>query len=285
MTAPTDTDNGKRALDELFSQTSQYRSAEAFSDLIKFISNFRFYSPYNAMLIHVQKPGATFVAPAHRWRQDYKRTIKDGARPLVILQPMGPVKFVFDVSDTEGAPLPDDVINPFAISGKKIGDKLPRTLHNSMRDGIKTHYASMGSTRAGSIRRIETSEVQHYCNNSIPVFYSLELKQEATDEENYATLAHELGHLYCGHVGTPNPGWWPSRMGKTRQICEIEAESVAHLVCSRFGLKNQSEKYLAGYVDPDACMPPISLECIMKATSLIERMGKKALPLRNPGKT
>jgi len=57
------------------------------------------------MLIHIQMPGAKFVAPPHRWLHEYGQRIKPGAHPLVILQPMGPVMFVFDVSDTE--PLPN----------------------------------------------------------------------------------------------------------------------------------------------------------------------------------
>jgi len=193
-----------------------------------------------------------------------------------------PVMFVFDSADTEGDPLPDDVINPFAVGGEKIGIKYGKTLENAIRDGIETHSASMGSQRAGSIGIYKAYKNQLFRNESIPVRYSLELKQEASNEENYATLAHELGHLYCGHLGTPYSKWWTSRTGMTLQIREIEAESVAHLVCSRFGLKNLSEKYLAGYVDPDADMPPISLECIMKAAGLIERMAKISLPLRKP---
>ena len=100
-------DSTKRALDELFSLTRQYKSAKAYHDLLRFIGHFRFYSPFNAMLVHIQMPGASFVAPPSRWLHEYRRRIKPGARPLVILQPMGPVMFVFDVSDTEpekGAP-------------------------------------------------------------------------------------------------------------------------------------------------------------------------------------
>lgn len=96
-----DQDAAKRALDELFNLTYQYRASKAYYDLMQFIARFRFYSPFNAMLVHVQMPGAKFVAPPYRWLRDYGRRIKPGARPLVILQPMGPVMFVFDVSDTE----------------------------------------------------------------------------------------------------------------------------------------------------------------------------------------
>jgi len=170
------------------------------------------------MLIHVQKPGAHFVAPAHRWRREYGRSIKEGARPLLILQPMGPVMFVFDAADTEGDPLPDDIINPFAVTGEEIGNKYGKTLENIMRDGIETHYASMGSQQAGSICVYQSHTTQYYKNESVPVRYSLELKQDVSNEENYATLAHELGHLYCGHLGTPDPKWWPSRAGMTHQL-------------------------------------------------------------------
>ena len=95
----------ERAIDELFQFARQYNSSRAFHDLMQFVVRFRFYSPFNAMLAHIQMPGARFVAPAHKWERNYRRCITPGARPIVLLQPMGPVMFVFDVSDTE--PLPD----------------------------------------------------------------------------------------------------------------------------------------------------------------------------------
>lgn len=93
--AKWDRDTAGRALDELFSLARQYKSSKAYFELLGFIGRFRFYSPFNAMLVHIQMPGAIFVAPPSRWRREYRREIKAGARPLVILQPMGPVMFVF----------------------------------------------------------------------------------------------------------------------------------------------------------------------------------------------
>src|SRR5438105_15746564 len=108
-----DRDVARRALDELFSLARRYKSSAAYRELIEFVGRFRSYSPFNAMLVHVQMPGATFVAPAKRWIREHRRKIKPGARPIVILQPMGPVMFVFDVADTEpekGAPpLPREI--------------------------------------------------------------------------------------------------------------------------------------------------------------------------------
>jgi hypothetical protein len=92
---------------------------------MKFISRFRFYSPYNSMLLHLQMAGATFVAPTARWLEEYGRAVKPTARPLVILQPMGPVMFVFDVADTEPLPdtkpLPKEVEHPFETTKGNVG--------------------------------------------------------------------------------------------------------------------------------------------------------------------
>jgi hypothetical protein len=99
-------------------------------------------------------------------------------------------------------------------------------------------------------------------------------------EAQYATLAHELGHLYCGHLGTPNPKWWPDRQGLRVAVREFEAESVCYLVCLRRGIKNPSAKYLHGYLDANAELPSISLERVLVAAGLIEQMGKRRLGFR-----
>ena len=46
------------ALDELFENARQFNSSKAYLELMQFIGRFRFYSPFNAMLIHIQMPGA-----------------------------------------------------------------------------------------------------------------------------------------------------------------------------------------------------------------------------------
>ena len=119
----------KHALDELFNATYLYRASDEFYNLIKFVRRFKFYSPYNALLIHIQRPGARFVAPPTRWYRIYGRRVKPNANPIVILQPMGPVMFVFDVNDTEEtefvAPLPPGVDKPFEVAlMKKLIQKI-----------------------------------------------------------------------------------------------------------------------------------------------------------------
>lgn len=148
----------KRALDELFFLTTQYRSGKNYQELLSFVSRFHRYSPYNTMLVHIQKPGSRFVATPTRWMKEYGRTIKPGVQPLVILQPMGPVMFVFDVSDTEGDALPPEVENPFEVRRGRVGTELQRTIDNACRDGIRVTKARHGSHRTGSIGLSTTTE-------------------------------------------------------------------------------------------------------------------------------
>src|SRR6202158_1352550 len=155
--APLDQDSARAALDELFSLAGKYNTSHAYLELMRFVGRFRFYSPFNAMLIHTQMPGAHFVCTARRWRQDYRREIKISARPIVILQPMGPVLFVFDVSDTaplpNARPLPPKVVDPFQVRHGKIGGQLALTIDNAKRDGVRVSKRADGSQSAGSIQR------------------------------------------------------------------------------------------------------------------------------------
>lgn len=287
-----DRDLAKRSLDELFAFTQQYRHSDDFKKLLDFIAKFRFYAPYNAMLIHMQLPGATYVATPSRWFGDYGRRIKQGARPLVILRPMGPVMFVYDVKDTDpiqGAPpLPKEVTAPFEVRSGRIGSELDRTLDNASRDGIQVVPREAGTQSAGQIgpasggrflyRTIKSGKKKD--TRRIPVRYEILLNLEHSNEAKYVSLVHELGHLYCGHLGTPNPRWWPDRRNLGATVNEFEAESVCYLVCARLGLDNPSEQYLAAYIDRSAETPAISLDCVMKAAGLIEEMGRIRLGFR-----
>lgn len=286
----------RRALDQLFFEARQFRTGKAFDTLIAFVSRFRFYSPYNAMLVHIQMPHARFVAPAYKWRTIYGRSVKPAARPLIILQPMGPVMFVFDVSDTEPIPdlpedfippkIPTEVTAPFTIKKGTVKGELDLTCRNAVRDGIRISYTREGAASGGSIR---TSDPRLYQPlkfpvgdkiHPIPVNYDLFINQNLEETARYAILVHELAHLYCGHLGTPNSRWWPDRQGRPHHLREIEAESVAHLVCGRLDIRTSSAKYLSAHVRDDTPLPDISLECIMKVAGQIEQMGRKRLPLR-----
>jgi hypothetical protein len=187
---PLDQDSVRAALDELFTLAGKYNSSDAYLELMRFVGLFRFYSAFNAMLIHTQIPGAQFVCTARRWRKVYRREIKISARPIVILQPMGPVLFVFDVSDTaplpNARPLPPQVEDPFQVRNGKIGGQLALTIDNAKRDGVRVSERADGSQSAGSIQRAAAGQHLEFSiakkplpkSTQIPLWFSAhQLKQ------------------------------------------------------------------------------------------------------------
>lgn len=115
----------QRALiDQLIADTELYNTTERQQELLDFVVRFRRMAPFNAMLLHVQKPGVSHVANVGDWRERFGRKPKQDARPLLILRPFGPIDLVYDVQDTEGQPLPDTA---FAFPAKETAPKRDRS--------------------------------------------------------------------------------------------------------------------------------------------------------------
>jgi len=150
-------------------------------------------------------------------------------------------------------------------------------------DGISYYEADHGTASAGFIQIAQKYGAQHVGKKKMKktkVLYNLVVNQNHSKEEKFATIAHELGHLYCGHLGTPDPKWWPGRGNQPLNVREFEAESVAWLVCERAGVKNPSAEYLSGYLNKNAQIPQISLDNVLKAAGMIESMSKRTLTPR-----
>ena len=89
--------NGVRSLlDQLLEDSKLYTESKDFKELLDFVVTLRNFAPFNAMLLQVQKPGLSYAASARDWRERFGCHPKEGARPLVILWPFGPVAFVYD---------------------------------------------------------------------------------------------------------------------------------------------------------------------------------------------
>lgn len=278
------------ALDQLFCETRTYRSSREYMGLLRFIKRFPVYAPFNCLLLHTQNPGVRHVATPEQWRKRFNRRVKEGARPLVILAPMSPVLFVYDVTDTDGDPMPPELIDPFAVTGVLPKSVWEHTVDNFPRDRIALVLREMQPNMAG---QIGPAQPEDFVDVTVgkdqfdkPIIerhrasYRLVVNQKQALPARYATLAHELAHLYCGHIGTPNEDWWPDRGHLSLDEREFEAESVAYLLCGRRGIGNPSARYLSGYLRSSREVPDISLDCVLKVAGLIEKMGRERLKPR-----
>jgi antirestriction protein ArdC len=106
------------------------------------------------------------------------------------------------------------------------------------------------------------------------------VRDDLDDAGAYAVLCHELAHIYLGHVGADRDGWWPFRMNLSEAVAEIEAESVAHIVCQRAGLHTNSAEYLSSFVEDSDDLDAISLDLISRVAGKIEDMSQRLLPPR-----
>src|SRR5690606_16196303 len=140
-----------QALEQLADALAKGKS-EALTRYLAMLAKFHKYSFGNVLLTHSQPPDATHVAGFHTWRQ-MGRFVRKGEKGIVIIAPMlirkrdepdsdgaeasKPVLrfrgvYVFDVSQTDGEPLPE----PARVNGD------PR--HHT--DRLKTLVAERGIT-------------------------------------------------------------------------------------------------------------------------------------------
>ncbi len=97
----------EKALARLAADLGAGRS-EALTNYLDAMSRFRERSWENVLLIAVQRPEATHVAGIHDWN-DVGRAVKAGEKGILIFTPVAARRatYVFDVSQTEGKPLPE----------------------------------------------------------------------------------------------------------------------------------------------------------------------------------
>jgi antirestriction protein ArdC len=102
--------------------------------------------------------------------------------------------------------------------------------------------------------------------------YRILMNRNHASAVRFATLAHELAHLFLGHLGADKKLGVPLRpFGNLRQR-ELEAESVAFIVCARNGVASRSETYLASYVDQNTTIADLDIYQVMRAAGQIETL-------------
>jgi hypothetical protein len=214
---------------------------------------------------------------------------------LIILQPFGPVMFVHDVQDVEplpGAPaLPPEVTDPFSVltttPAAVVEASTQRLIANCVRDGVEVVRPRFGSQLAGRISRdggrSQPFQVKRKppTYTDVPVRYLCQVDAAQSGVTTYATLAHELGHLYCGHLGTPNEKWWPDMRRQDHRTAEFEAEVVSAIAVARLDPTASMPPYLEQHLDSRPTIPEgMNLERVMKAAGLVVEMTETHMGLR-----
>jgi len=260
----------KSSIEELLSQSKIYQSSASFQEMISFMANFRDYAPFNNMLVRIQNPNCSFYATQKDWEKRFNRKLKEDPHPMLILAPMHPVLLVYDLDQTEGPPLPQEIQNFAKFGGQWDASRLDKTLMNaSNRDRIRIGFKTLSSTSAGfATLALGQGEAK----------MRIVIHKELDDASRYGVLCHELAHIYLGHLGGDKDGWWPSRGNLSLRAIEIEAEAVAYIVTRRAGLSGASPRYISRYLNKDEVLQNVSLDQIAKVSGRLEEMAARRLP-------
>jgi hypothetical protein len=271
-------------IDEIFISDRRLHFSATYFELLKFIARFPQYSAFNCFLMYTQNPSASCVATARTWARKYRRKPAAGARPLIILAPMAPVRFVFDIKDTEGQAMPDHLVQADRPKISHLAKVYEKTLHNCNIQGIYVHDTILDHNDKESAARISPALRKKYrhLKSKKDSNYLILINKKFDLTAKYSSLVYELGHIFSGHLGIDANAWWPERQGLSVSEEEIEAISVAYLVAERRGLLEEAQKYLVAGMKVSHEIPPISLNAVLQAVSYIEDMGKSHW--RNPKK-
>jgi len=227
----------QEALDRLGQGVRGVWESERWEQWLRSLGRFHEYSLNNTLLIAMQMPTATRVASFRSWKRDFNRYVRKGERGIEVLVPMlvkergeddtdeehrrlvgFRVGHVFDVSQTEGEPLPtiaDEVSTGFSrceavLEAVRTVSKYPVTFTTSLPEGTN-----------GAFRRGE----------------SIAIRANMTEGQTVKTALHELAHsrLHDDSEALPD-----------RAMREVQAEGVAYAVSAALGLDTSG--YSFGYV-------------------------------------
>ncbi|MFN7542095.1 MAG: hypothetical protein ACK5TN_04810 [Acidobacteriota bacterium] len=259
-------------IDSLVRQSVAYRSSGAFQEMIGFMGRFKDYAPYNNMLVRIQNPSCSFFATESDWFRRFERRLKEDARPMLILAPMHPVLLVYELDQTEGPDLPEELSKFATFAGDWKNEYLEKTIENaSKRDRIRIDVKRLSSTNAGfaTIARGDSEFKMR-----------IAVHEELDAASRYGVVCHELAHIYLGHLGCDKDYWWPSRTNLSHQTVEIEAEAVAFVVTARLGLQGASAQYVSRYLPNGSIPPSVSLDLIAKVAGRLEQMARQDMAAR-----
>jgi len=225
------------AIDRLAKAVDSVRASETFRAYLDAQARFHNYSWHNTWMIYSQRPDATRVAGFRTWLT-FGRHVRKGEKGIAIFAPMRfkrevegadgstesesriafRVVFVFDMAQTDGAELPS--VECPTIDGA-ADDLLADLVRVAESRGIPVTF---GPVSGGAFGVSEKGRIG--IDNA-----------HATGQQA-KTLAHELAHEALH---------WTDRGTFTRSAAELEAESVAYVVCRHFGLDSEvrSSAYIA----------------------------------------
>ena len=256
--------------------------SESYAQYLQTMSRFHHYSVNNQVLIHMQKPDATLVAGFNKWKNQFGRNVIKGEHGIKIIAPT-PFKkkieqekldpdtqlpmldadgkiiteektiqipmykpvTVFDVSQTEGKPLPQLAHD---LSGNVANyDVFIEALRRSSPVPISVEV--MGGGMDGYF------DLEHQ---------DIAIRKGMSEVQTVSAVIHEMAHALL-HNRTKDTEEKTPEISRSTE--EVQAESISYAVCAYYGIATGENSF--GYIaswSKDKTLPELreSLEVISK---------------------
>ena len=256
--------------------------SESYAQYLQTMSRFHHYSVNNQVLIHMQKPDATLVAGFNKWKNQFGRNVIKGEHGIKIIAPT-PFKkkieqekldpdtqlpmldadgkiiteektiqipmykpvTVFDVSQTEGRPLPQ--------------------LAHDLSGNVANYDVFMEALRRSSPVPISVEVM----GGGMDGYFDLEhqdiaIRKGMSEVQTVSAVIHEMAHALL-HNRTKDTEEKTPELSRSTE--EVQAESISYAVCAYYGIAtgDNSFGYIASW-SKDKTLPELreSLEVISK---------------------
>ena len=243
--------------------------SEKYMRYLSVMSRFHRYSVNNTMLIYMQKPDATLVAGYNKWKNQFERHVKRGEHGITIIAPtpfkkkieeqkldpdtkapildaegkavmeereveipmFRPVK-VFDVSQTDGKPLPE--------------------LASTLSGNVQNYEAFMEALRRSAPVPLSVEPMAANMDGYFsPDRQRIAIRAGMSEVQTVSAAVHEIAHSKLHNyakaqeeavrAGDKEP---PKK--KDRNTEEVEAESISYAVCQYYGIQTGENSF--GYI-------------------------------------
>lgn len=254
------TDKLEEGLKELF-------ESEKYKTYLSTMSKFHNYSFNNTLLIAMQKPEATLVAGYKAWQKNFERHVNKGEKAIRILAPApykikeerdkldpvtGEMMFdengmpqkeqvevtipafravsVFDVSQTDGKPIPELEAQELLSTVEGYEDFVQALMNVAP---VPIGFEDIPGDSKGYFHTEEKR---------------IAVQENMSESQTLKTMVHEVAHFML-HNKEINRDDLIEEPAKDRNTKEVEAESVAYTVCQHFGIdtSDYSFGYIAGW--------------------------------------
>ena len=267
----------------------EFLDSDKYKDYLTKMSQLNNYSNRNLRLILAQNPEARQVASFKQWKENFGRYVKKGEKALRIFKPMTKIKKdennqpildkngkpetvtffglvpVFDVSQTEGKDMPKAAEVKEQLTDLDYANLYRALMAIAKENDVSVRFEEMGNNKHG-----------YY---SVPENQIVLRSNEMNKAQIIKTFLHEMAHAELHHADNPQ------KENLTRSTAELQAESVAYVVSSYYGIDTSeySFNYLSGWSTDKETLADLEAQLDIvqqEAKSLMVRMDQALEQLR-----